>query len=228
MPMSGLRQAAAIGLMCFALVSFTRNKPISFALFTIIASGFHSSACIFLLLTALVGRGHLKTRLFASLLLAVPGVFFLVSGESADLAISRYVGAGIDAQGALYRTALLFFTGLGFVTFLRTDWEYKYPNDFRLILFGAVMMMLVLPLVGFSSVIADRLGYYLVPLQTAIFARIPFLELRRNAIVLAIFPYVLLFSVLTVWTIWSVHFNYCYLPYDSWILDVPDHYRYPK
>ena len=49
MPMSGIRQAAAIGIMCFAYNAFNDRRLIRFVFCVIVASGFHSSAVSFLI-----------------------------------------------------------------------------------------------------------------------------------------------------------------------------------
>ena len=227
MPMSGIRQAAAIGVLCFAFVAFQKGRTAHYAVLTLLAAGFHSSAAAFLLLVPLVGHGRPKARILAALLLAGPGLLLLASGESAQLAVARYVNTGVDAQGAIYRAGMLFLSAVLFLTLLRGPWQARYPADLRLVTLGAVMMLATVPLVFVSTVIADRLGYYLVPLQAVVFARIPYLALGRSSAVLAALPYLALLLVLAVWSIYSGHFHYCYLPYDTWLTGLPDLYQSP-
>ena len=77
-----------------------------------------------------------------------------------------------------------------------------------------------------SSVIGDRLGYYLLPIQAMIFARAPFLRtgLNRNFVILA--PYLGFLLFFGVWTTLSHHFSACYLPYQTWLFGFPDFSRY--
>ena len=82
-------------------------------------------------------------------------------------------------------------------------------------------MMAMLVLVPISSVIGDRLGYYLIPIQTMIFTRLPSLPLGANKRLLVVAPYVALFVVLATWTTFSLLFDRCYVPYQTWLFGFP-------
>lgn len=220
MPMSGIRQGAAIGVMCVAYVAFIDRRPLRFAAFTFLASLFHSSALVFLLLVPLAQGRYTKKRLGLAALLAVPGMVFLMGSEGAELAASRYLNTGIDAFGGMFRTALLGLSGAYFLYFLRRGWQSTSPSDYGLAHIGALMMLAMPAVVLVSSVIGDRLGYYLIPIQALIFARLPWLPLRsrRQHVMM---PYVGLILFFGVWALLSRHFQQCYLPYDSWITGMP-------
>ena len=47
MPMSGIRQGAAIGLLCIAFVAFIDRRPLRFAFWVVLAAGFHTSVTDF-------------------------------------------------------------------------------------------------------------------------------------------------------------------------------------
>ena len=228
MPMSGIRQAASIGMMCMAFAAFNQGRTVRFTIHTLIATGIHAGAGVFLLMAPLVGRGWIKTRVLSSLVLAVPGVFLLASGDSAQLAISRYVNTGVDAHGALYRAGLLALTAALFFIILRPAWHARFGFDFRLSVLGGLLMLATLPLVGISSVIADRIAYFLVPLQAVVLARIPYLGLGTAGAILSAASYAVLLVMLAVWAIFSTHFHYCYLPYDTWLFALPEIYQLPN
>ena len=226
MPMSGIRQAAGIGLICIALTAFLDRRLMRFMFWTAVASGFHSSAAVFFLLAPLVWGSYTKGRLAMAGLLAIPGALLIASGSNADLAISRYVATDTDAFGAVYRTGILFMSGLLFFFFLRRQWQSAFPWDYKIASLGALMMLAVFPLVAFSTVIADRLGYYFVPLQAVIFSRVPYLRRGPVGRLLTVAPYLGLGVVLTVWTSTSSHFNQCYVPYRTWLFGFPESARY--
>lgn len=221
MPMSGIRQGAAIGLICIAFVAFIDRRPLLFCLWVVLSAGFHSSALIFLLLLPLTTGRYTRNRLLLAGLLALPGVFFLASSDAAEVATSRYVGTGIDAAGAAFRVGILSLSALYFFLFLRRKWAATFPQDYSLVLVGAIGMALTILLVPVSTVIGDRFGYYLIPIQTMIFARLPFLPFRRHAAVHVALPYLGLLLVFTVWSQLSWHFAQCYLPYQTWIFGFP-------
>jgi len=221
-PMSGIRQAAAIGVVCIALCAFIDRRLLRFVLTVAVAAGLHSSAALFLLLVPLVWGGYSKWRLALAIILAAPGAYFLASGDNAELALSRYVDSGADAFGAMYRTGMLFLSGLFFMLFLRRRWLVAFPIDYKLASLGSLMMLGVFPVVLFSTVIADRLGYYFIPLQAMIFARIPYLLRGRSGQIWTAAPYAGLAAVLIVWTMTSQLFQTCYLPYQTWLFGYPE------
>jgi hypothetical protein len=221
LPMSGIRQGAAIGLICIAFAAFIDRRPLWYAFWVVVAAGFHSSALIFMLLLPVATGRYTRGSLLLAAILAVPGAFFLASGDAADVATSRYVGTGVDAAGAIFRVGILGLSALYFFMFLNKKWQRIWPNDYSLASIGAIGMAITLLLVPVSTVIGDRFGYYLIPIQAMIFARIPFLPFRANAALHAALPYLGLLLVFTVWSQLSGHFKLCYIPYQSWIFGFP-------
>lgn len=222
MPMSGIRQGAAIGVMCIAFVAFNDRKLIWFVALTVLGSSLHSSAMVFLLLAPMVWGGFTKTNLVASAILAIPGAFLLLSTEDAELASSRYINTGIDSAGAIFRVGLLAVSGLTFFLFFSNRWKRWFPDDYKLAGIGSILMMAMLVLVPASSVIGDRFGYYLIPIQAMIFARIPFLPLGRQTPYFSATPYLALAGVFAVWSLNSYHFQLCYVPYQTWLFGLPE------
>lgn len=221
MPMSGIRQGAAIGLICIAFVAFIDRNPIRFALWVVFAAGFHASALVFLLLLPITTGRYTNSRLLIALLLAVPGVFLLATGESAEIASSRYIGTDIEAFGAVFRVGILGLSALYFFLFMRKKWMRSFPQDYSLASIGAIGMMLIFMLIPIASVIGDRFGYYLIPIQAIIFSRLPFLSFKSNQSLYSALPYLGLLLVFLVWTQISGHFQQCYIPYSTWIFGLP-------
>lgn len=225
-PMSALRQGMAIGFVCIALTSFLDRRLFRFVFWIVLASGFHSSAAIFFLLAPLVRGAYTKNRMILAGIVSIPGAYFIASGGDAEIALTRYVDTGIDAFGAAYRAGVLFLSGLLFLLFLRRDWWNRFPQDYKLASLSATLMLATLPLVAFSSVIADRVGYYFIPVQAMIFARIPYLVGGPWGRLLTIAPYIGLSLILVVWTMTSRHFSQCYVPYQSWLFGFPESLRF--
>jgi len=221
MPMSGIRQGAAIGVLCIAFAAFIDRRPLWFAFWVVVAAGFHSSVLIFMLLLPVATGRYTRNRLLMAAVLAVPGAFFLASGDAAEVATSRYIGTNVDAAGAAFRVGMLGLSALYFFLFLRKKWLRTWPQDYSLASIGAIGMALAFLLIPVSTVIADRFGYYLIPIQAVIFARIPFLPFRANAALHAALPYLGLLLVFMVWSQLSWHFKQCYIPYQSWIFGFP-------
>jgi hypothetical protein len=226
MPMSGIRQGAAVGLISLAFLAFIDRRLVRFVVLTLLASGVHSSASFFLLLTPLVTGEYSRTRLLLAGVLALPGAYAMMSGDAVTLAASRYIGTGVDAAGSAFRVGLLALTALAYFALLRRKWRETSPQDDKLVTIGALMMLCLIAIVTISTVIGDRLGYYLVLIQTMICARMPFLPLRANRRLFILAPYLGLLIMFVVWTGNSRHFQICYLPYQTWIMGVPEVTRY--
>lgn len=221
MPMSGIRQGAAIGLICIAFAAFIDRRPLKYALWIVLAAGFHASALIFMLLLPVTSGRYTRGRLVLAALLALPGAYLLATSEAAELATSRYLDSGIDAAGAAFRVGILGLSALYFFLFVRKKWMRAFPEDYSLASVGAIGMGLAFVLVPISTVIGDRFGYYLIPIQAMIFARLPFLPFRRSSALHSAAPYLGLLLVFTVWSQLSAHFQQCYLPYQTWIFGFP-------
>ena len=226
MPMSALRQAIAIGIILFALGAFLDKRTWLFVALVALASTFHSSAAIFILLAPLVGGRLSWARVAVTALLAIPGLALLLTSSQAEVAVTRYIEGDTDAFGAAFRSGLLGVTGMFYFLFLEGYWKRKSPADYSLVTIGALMMLMDLALVSVSSVIADRFGYYLIPIQTMIFIKMASVRTQRYSKALALAPYAGLFLFATVWFGLSTHFERCYVPYKSWILGVPESGQY--
>lgn len=221
MPMSGIRQGAAIGLVCIAFTAFVDRRPLRFAIWIALAAGFHTSALVFMLLLPIATGRYTRRRLIAAAILALPGAYVLASGEAAEVASSRYIGTGIDASGAVFRLGLLGLSGIHFFLFARRRWLLAWPKDYSLANIGAIGMTLSLLLLPISTVIGDRFGYYLIPIQAMIFARLPYLRFRKDPGLHSALPYLGLLLVFAVWSQLSSHFAICYNPYQTWLFGFP-------
>lgn len=222
MPMSAIRQGAAIGLMCIAFSAFIDRRPLKYVIWVLLAAGFHPSALIFMLLLPLAAGRFGWQNLIVTVILALPGAYFLALGDSAQMAVRRYIDNEMEAAGAIFRLSFLALTATYYFMFLRRKWKSRFLEDYGLVSIGSIGFMLVLLLIPISTVISDRLGYYLVPIQTMIFARIPFLPFRWNSALHSATPYLLLLLIFTIWSQLSWIFASCYIPYQTWIFGFPD------
>ena len=216
MPMSALRQSAAIGFICVAFVAFQERKLARFIISVLPAGFFHLSALAFLAMAPFVKYKLSRRSIAASAVLVLPGAFFVFSDLFAIYA-ERYVDTGVDAAGAIYRSGMLAATALLFFFLLSQPFRAKFPWEYQLVQIGAWIMLATFPVVFVSTVIADRFGYYVTPIQLMILARIPYLVKGRLAVLLSVSPYAALGVVLLVWTSFSQHFQKCYVPYRTWL-----------
>jgi hypothetical protein len=222
MPMSGIRQGAAIGIMCIAIVAIIDKRPIHFLLWVFLATGFHVSAFAFIALMPFASGKYDQKRILAAALLVLLALFFLYFTGSAKVAQNAYIGTRRESYGAIYRIGMLTLTGLYFLLFVKKKWQRTFPQDFNIVNVGVIGMMVMMFIVPISTIISDRYGYYFIICQAMIFARLPYLrfENKSNQALYCILPYLGLFIVFTVWVYSSWHFAPCYLPYKSLIFNL--------
>jgi hypothetical protein len=217
MPMSAMRQATAIGFVCLALVAFQDRKLVRYTAMIIAGALFHTSAIVFLALAPFVRLTLTQATAVMAAVLVLPGMFFMF-GEAAGFYADRYIGTNIDAAGAPYRVAMLALVGAYFLLVLRHDFRERFPLDYQLVLIGVSIMLGTLAILPLSSVMSDRFGYYVTPIQLMILARLPYLmRPGTQEQLMGIVPYVGLGVVLVVWTTNSSLVQQCYLPYQTWL-----------
>lgn len=217
MPMSAIRQAAAIGFLCLAMIAFQERRLIRYVAIVLAGSLFHTSAIIFLSLTPFARFQLKRSTLFLSGILVLPGAYFMLA-KTAEFYSDRYVATDIDAKGAIFRSAMLAAVGAYFLFALKQPWRERFPTDYKLALIGSWVMLGTLALVPLSTVISDRFGYYVTPIQIMIMARLPYLTRPgQQSQLIAAAPYLALGLVLLVWAANSEMFQQCYLPYRTWL-----------
>ena len=101
MAMSGVRQAAAIGIICIALVAFMDRRPFRFLFWVIISSLFHSSAIVFLLLLPFASGHYNNNRIAITLIISLIGALMLIFSKNAQYALSAY--DSIEGLCAVFR-----------------------------------------------------------------------------------------------------------------------------
>ena len=212
LPMSGIRQAAAIGFICIAIIAFYERKTFKYALLILFASLFHSSAIIFFILIPFIKRKFSFKNILLFSFLIIPFIIFLTQSEGASYMVMRYLETDIESSGAVYRLSLVAATGILFLLSLSKRWKSLYPQDHKIVLIGSWGMVLCLCLIPISTVIADRVGYYLLPFQLMVLSRLYYLPGRYRQ-VLYVAPFLIFTFVFLVWTNLSAHFSSCYLPY---------------
>jgi hypothetical protein len=227
MPMSGIRQGAAIGILFFAFNAYMDRSLVRFLVFTALASTIHNSSLIMLALTPLLVSQSVVVRVPAAIALGALGVFLLSYSEITDVAIVRYVESDLDSAGAAFRLLTLFGAALMFFVLLRKSWKQDYPKDYEFMLVSAIAMLLLPLALLVSSVIADRLGYFFIAAQAAMFARIPYLSRVSMRTIAYVLPHVGLLLFLGTWIVLSRHFNECYVPYQTWLFGMPPNTKLP-
>jgi hypothetical protein len=214
--MSATRQAMALGCICFAYNAFVDRRLLRYVLFVTIATTFHASAIFFLALVPIVRGEFSRRRIALGGLLALPGAYYLLNGSTMDVYTRRYVGSGAEAAGAPFRAGLVALSGIALLWFLDRKWKAQSIQDYKLVKICSYLMVATFPLSLFSSVIGDRFGYYVNPIQLIILARLPVLVQSPYSTIVAFAPYAAGALVLLTWIELSSLFELCYVPYQLW------------
>jgi hypothetical protein len=167
------RQAAAIGVLCYAVVGASERNILRLVVIAGIAGLFHKTAILMLLvlLAPVITRrfviGTLGTLMFGFFF-----YFFLSSFQ--DRLVTNYVQASYDSQGAGIRVAmnvvaggmmLVFRNRMGFDEYQKTFWTL---NALLAVVSAVALAYLE------SSTGVDRIALFLIPLQIVTFSRLPY------------------------------------------------------
>jgi hypothetical protein len=167
------RQATAIGLVLVALSVADRRGLLVAGLLVVVGALFHKSAALAL---PLLASGLLRRNaLFAVLgLIGSAALYALVLRGSSDALVANYVNSDYQAGGAAVRVAMNVLAGVLFFLFRKrmtfSPFEQAYWTTSALLSFAAAAALVVLP----SSVAVDRMALFLIPLQIAVYARLPY------------------------------------------------------
>lgn len=222
--MSGLRQAIATGILMLALKALIDRRIRTFLLLVLIASGFHGSAFVFIIIWPLITPMRSQAKVALVLLLSVPAALLFFSSDTVDTAIDRYTNTSYDSSGTMYRLGLLAIGSVAYFAIFRKDWWKLHPSsaflgDFSAkATFGLIVLGLV-PFIGTSSVILDRFGLYLAAPIALSLAAGPYFSLPPNkrGLFIGVFnvTYVLFFIL---WSLYGNKFYGCYEPYQSYLI----------
>lgn len=206
--MGYVRQAAALGLVSWALLAVEDKRKWSFLFFALAATTFHKSAVVifpFFLLTL----DRIRFRHWIILCSILTIVFSVLVLETLEAQWSSYVEKQKESEGALIRVAMSFPPSLFLLI-----WRKKLGlggEAGRIWFWFALASVGAIFLVNLASTAVDRLALYLLPLQLVVLGRLHKLfdsPLLRGAI----FVIVLLFYF-TVQFVWLNYANHA----DEWV-----------
>jgi hypothetical protein len=213
--MSGIRQAAAIGVGYIALANWSRLSVIVKLLFIVIAMGFHTSAVILIVLVIFDDRKRLALKLiFSGLFLA----YFLRSNWAADAIDtynSRYLKENVISFGAAQHVTLSAFPAALYFIFNKRIANAGWNNS--LVTLGAIGSIVALPLTAISSTGVDRLVLYFSYIQMWIYPAL-FEALKEDGALVLSGATVIILLVFFVYFTFGLTIS-GYIPYHSLLVD---------
>jgi hypothetical protein len=194
------RQAAAIGIICWAVADARANRVVRIVLLVGFGALFHKTAILFLplLLVPVITRNFLF-GIAGAVVFAV--LFNAFLGGASDQLVSTYATGNYDSQGAGIRVAmnvvaaglmLAFRNRMGFDDFIKSFWTIC-----SVLAIVSVVALVVLS----SSSGVDRLSLFLIPLQAVTYSRLPYALSRTGRPLPSVVLGVIVYSV-TVQAVW--------------------------
>lgn len=210
------RQAAAIGVICYAITSASERHLLRLVLLIGVAALMHKTAILILPIALYpIFRRNLLLGAFGLGLFAA--LFVLLLRSASDALITSYVQGTYDSQGALIRVSM---NVLAAILFLWKRDRIEMP-DYQKMFWSLCSILALVSLVALFSASAssgiDRISLYLIPLQAIVYSRLPYMlsaDSRRGlpSVVIAVVGYS--FAVQYVWLNYADNASY-WLPYRS-------------
>uniref|UniRef100_UPI0035C987C5 EpsG family protein n=1 Tax=uncultured Sphingomonas sp. TaxID=158754 RepID=UPI0035C987C5 len=208
------RQAAAIGIVCFAIAD-PAERLWRLIVLVGVAALFHKTAV--LLLPVLMVPIMRRNMLYGVLGFLVSAILFaLVLRDSSDQMMNNYVQSSYDSQGAAIRVAMNLVAALMFLLLRKRIILSSFQKSYWATC--AVLAFLSVPALALASASAgiDRISLYLIPLQVVVYARLPHLLSRDGkalpSILIGVIAYC--FLVQFVWLNYADNAGY-WVPYTS-------------
>jgi len=211
--MGYVRQGIALGIVLWAITALMDRKFTKFVILVLFAAAFHKSAVIIMGLGLFLGGKNKFLKGVAAIFMLV-GLYYMLFAGHEDHFIEMYVDTGMQSSGAKIRIVMNIIPALIFFWF-RQRWKEQFEENYTfwyILALGSIGSVFLLAL---SSTVADRIGLYIIPLQVAVFSRLPFL--LRNMIdprVTTLFILLYYAAVLIVFLAFSKH-AYAWLPYQN-------------
>lgn len=212
------RQAAAVGVVCWAIATASSDRVWKIVAKIALAALFHKTAILFLpILLAPVAKRNLLMGIVGAVLFTLLAAIAL--GGSSDRLVANYVNSDYQSSGAAIRIAMNVLASIVFFCFRK---KFNISSAERLIwtiLSGLAVISVLGLITSSSSVGVDRLSLFLIPLQVFVYSNIPSLpNFSRKAGITATLT-VISYSI-AIQYVYFVHgtFSYTWLPYRNAIL----------
>jgi hypothetical protein len=165
--MSGVRQAAAIGIVLGLLAHWDKTSLRRKLLVIALAATMHNSALFMLVFVLWDGGRYPWLRIVVGSLALIVGVRVLDRSGATDIYALRYLEKDVESGGAFYHVGLSAFPALLYLLFRRQIAAHGWyaPLMFR----ASLVAIGLLPLVLMSSTGASRLSLYLSFVQMWVF-----------------------------------------------------------
>lgn len=161
--MSGIRQAAALGLMFLMLATWDRTSLVRKSVLILLAMSIHFSAVFFFVFLVFKKDRFLVFRVAAALVLVLLSAGTLADSEAIGRYHRTYIEANVESSGAYLQVMLNAFPAALYLCFRKQILGFTPYNG--QVNMGAVMALIALLFVPLSTTGISRIALYLSFLQ---------------------------------------------------------------
>ena len=206
------RQGVALGLFMLAITYVEKGQFKSYVFWVIMAALFHKSAVLLLPFGLFLSKSGMWLRIVI-MIPVLYGAWDLLLAEKQEYMWKTYVEQQMDSSGAYIRVFMNFVPAMLFFRY-RKAWKANYA-DYPFWFWVAIGSIISMFLVGAATTAVDRVALYFIPLQLAVYARLPYLMRKQiNPQATKLFIILGYAFVLFVWLMFASH-SHCWVPYQN-------------
>ena len=206
------RQGVALGLFMLAITYVEKGKFKSYVFWVLMATMFHKSAIILLPLGLFFSTGSMWLRVVI-MIPVLYGGWDLMLAEKQEQLWETYVENQMQSSGAYIRVIMNFFPAMLLLMY-RKQWKRHYA-DYPFWFWVAMGSIASMFLVGAATTAVDRVALYFIPIQLAVFSRLPYLARKQMSPKMTKIIIILIYTaVLFAWLVFASH-SHCWIPYQN-------------
>jgi len=206
------RQGVALGLFMLAITYVEKGKFKSYVFWVLMATMFHKSAIILLPFGLFLSTGGMWLRVVI-MIPVLYGGWDLMLAEKQEQLWETYVEKQMQSSGAYIRVIMNFFPAMLLLMY-RKQWKRHYA-DYPFWFWVAIGSIASMFLVGAATTAVDRVALYFIPIQLAVFSRLPYLARKQMSPQMTKIIIILGYTaVLFVWLAFASH-AHCWIPYQN-------------
>jgi hypothetical protein len=194
------RQAAAIGVLCFAIADVSERHLFRLMLLVGIAALFHKTALLMLPVALVpIFRRNLLLGIIGGIVFLL--LFVVLLGGASDKMVANYVQSDYDSQGANIRVAMNVAAAALFLLLRKRIIMPAFQRSFWITCCCLAIASIGGLIVSSASSGVDRLSLYLIPLQMVTYSRLPYIVSSTGRAVTSVLIIVILYCFLVqfVW-----------------------------
>ena len=210
------RQGIALGLFMWAISYLEKGKFKKYIFLVLVAAAFHKTALILLPFGLFLSKGGMLLR-FIIMIPVFYGAWELLLAERQEALWQTYIEEQMQSSGAKIRVVMNLIPAILLLIY-RKKWREHYL-DYPFWFWISIASIISVGMVSFATTAVDRMALYFIPLQVAVYSRLPFLankQISPNITkILILIGYAI---VLFVWLLFATH-AHCWLPYKNIIFE---------